>query len=465
MSAFINISPPQRRRSTSELAGEAFGSGFGGATERGADTFLQGKVNQMFRNQERDRARPSALALAKMLNVPEDQRNDMAEMLIDNPGMAAQAFAHRPSLASFNQRLGMTPPPNTMGIPNPNMNAPPANAMQFTGQKAGMPDAGFLPAMKQQNQQEIEQAPYQAQMAAQAARNEEGGQRQPFPAGPQQNGPGQGDTGIEIPEIQPKPSLEEFNKRYAAENSAEGQAAALSDYKGAQARHIESTKAHNDAIAQEEKMRRSREKSGAQTPADEKFLEEASSAALRADELVSSLDEMEELVKGGNTGILWDPSDPQQRKARALMESCQVPIDAVIRNDVFKGGNLTNDKFRAILEKWTPAPGITDATNLGRIAGLRKLAQYGLKMQKALDAIRNPDGTYPKALRGKVDQFLSDDKKKVRDMLFRGPESVLSDKMEVDKPPPASAFEEGQGFTDNETHIKYVKKNGKMVPK
>lgn len=472
MTSFINVPPPNRGPSIGERIGAGFGEGFGEAMQQASSSYLQGKISQMFANQERDRIRPSALALAKTLNIPVDQQQDLAEMFIDNPTLATQAFVHRPSNMSVDDRLGLPTRTNNFSQPsapqqmNMQMNQAPPSSLTAP-RMPGIPEQGYLPMIEQQYQKAQEQAPYQAQLQAQAARNEEQAGRSPFPEVPTEQSmqvPQQEEIGIDIPPIFEKPDPEHYRRLRAQATTDTEQKNIDALYNARNDRYLKSVQAHNDAVDKQSRLEERRQKAGAKTKSDEKFLEEASGAVKRSEDLTNALDTMESLVKGGNVGIIWDPSNPQQRNDRAQMEEAQIAVDAVIRNDIMKGGNLSDARFNALLNKWTPAPGLTDATNLGRIEGLRQLTQYGLKMQKALDAIRKPDGTYPRELRARVDQYLADNKKKMKQMLLSGPESVLRNGMEVDKPPSASSFKEGEGFTDNVTHIRYVKKNGVMTP-
>ena len=472
MTSFINVPPPNRGPSIGEQIGRGFGEGFGGSMQQAASGFLQGKIQQMFANQERDRMRPSALALAKTLNIPVDQQRDLAEMFIDNPTLAAQAFIHRPSRMSVNDRLGIPSPTVNMQQPptpqqmNPYANQAPPSSLNPARLTSMIPEEGYLPMVQQQFQRARQEEPYQAQQQAQAARQEEAAARSPFPEVPteqeKQVSP-EKETGITIPEILPKPDLDHYRQLIAQANTDDEQKQLAAQYNALNDRYLKSVQAHNDAIAKSDKMKRDAEKGAALTKADDKYLDEIDAEIKQAKKASSALDTMEEMVNTGDIGWIYNPLSAEARENRGLFEEAQTPIASMIREDIFKG-QLTDTKFKKLINDWTPSPNVTDATNRGRIEGLRRIIQFGLNKEKALESVRNPDGTYPKNIRGRIDKFLSEEEKKIKKMINKGPGEVFVNGAQVDKPPPASAFKEGEGFTDNVTKIKYVKKNGQMLP-
>jgi hypothetical protein len=214
MASFINVPPPNRGPSIGEQIGRGFGEGFGGGVQQAASGFLQGKIQQMFQQQERDRMLPIAQKLTKSFGLSED----LAPIIADNPSIVPTILANAPRTSSnilgTSGRVGRIPQTSNQSIPTPEIDQNTQQTMQTQprslDQRArGVPEEEYIPFVREEAQREARQAPYNAQMMAQAAQtvqSEQQGQSGGFPS------PMAG--GVQVPESPIKPELGPYQEAF-----------------------------------------------------------------------------------------------------------------------------------------------------------------------------------------------------------------------------------------------------------
>ena len=211
MASFINIPPPQRGPSIGERIGSAFGQGLGGAIQEGSSRFLQGKINQMFANQERERLLPIAQKLTRSFNLPDE----VAPLIAENPSFLPTLLQTMPRPVSdygVNENEPKIAPRASASIAPPeaihsniaqqNVHPQPRSLSQ---RATGIPEEGYVPFVKEEMQRQAQQAPYHAQIMAQAAEANKAGAK-PFPSVPGE----EDEEEITVPEKPKKPSYDKY---------------------------------------------------------------------------------------------------------------------------------------------------------------------------------------------------------------------------------------------------------------
>lgn len=169
-----------------------------------------------------------------------------------------------------------------------------------------------------------------------------------------------------------------------------------------------------------------KEKADKPSASDEKILENYREEISSNKRLKKSIDGLDQLVQSGSLDY-WRLPSQENKKASGLVKQYNAAIYEHFKHKLFQG-KITDADLRLIKDNWT----IDDresfwndpfirSLNEGKIQGLREmyLAEDGL--ERAMDAVRRPDGSYPKDAVGKIEAARKEFNNVVHNITKTGP--------------------------------------------
>jgi hypothetical protein len=181
-----------------------------------------------------------------------------------------------------------------------------------------------------------------------------------------------------------------------------------------------------DQELKRESLALQKEKSDKPSVKDENILENYREEISSNKRLKKSIDGLDQLVQSGSLDY-WRLPSQENKKASGLVKQYNAAIYEHFKHKLFQG-KITDADLRLIKDNWI----IDDresfwndpfirSLNEGKIQGLREmyLAEDGL--ERAMDAVRRPDGSYPKDAVGKIEAARKEFNNVVHNITKTGP--------------------------------------------
>ena len=140
---------------------------------------------------------------------------------------------------------------------------------------------------------------------------------------------------------------------------------------------------------------------------DTKWLDEALRNKDTALKSIEDLDKMKEIREGGDLGKTLSWLSPSGRTSRSRYNMLASNFLKLYKSFFPRG--FTQNEFAVIKSDFIPNSGNTDADNEAKEQVLREMSEHLLKAGQIISQHRRKDGTYPKNIRGIVDNEMNED--------------------------------------------------------